>query len=92
MAGTDDADSRGDSNSDSEDDDEETNEIVQEAKLTSNTCRSIAYQEFLRFLELGCFGSPSQGYPTIVIILSTIPSPVCVELHDSDTHLLIKFQ
>ncbi|KAF9458921.1 hypothetical protein BDZ94DRAFT_1068633 [Collybia nuda] len=37
---------------------------------------SIAYQEFLRFLELGCSGSPLQGYPTVVIIISTIPSSV----------------
>ena len=38
--------------------------------------RSVAYENFLRFLELGCSGSPSQGYPTVVIILSTIPSTV----------------
>lgn len=38
--------------------------------------RSKAYSEFLQFLELGCSGSPTQGYPTIVIILSTIPSSV----------------
>lgn len=37
---------------------------------------SQAYKEFLQFLELGCFGSPVQGYPVIVIILSTIPSSV----------------
>lgn len=37
---------------------------------------SIAYREFLHFLELGCNGSPSQGYPAVVIILSTIPSSV----------------
>ena len=36
-----------------------------------------AYTEFLQFLELGCSGSPTQGYPTVVIILSTIPQTVC---------------
>ncbi|GLB39355.1 putative ring finger [Lyophyllum shimeji] len=38
--------------------------------------RSEAYQEFLRFLELGCNGSPLQGYPTVVIVVSTIPSSI----------------
>ncbi|KAK0452099.1 uncharacterized protein EV420DRAFT_1273820 [Desarmillaria tabescens] len=33
-----------------------------------------AYDEFLQFLQLGCSGSPIQGYPTVVIIISTIPS------------------
>ncbi|KAK0191944.1 hypothetical protein F5146DRAFT_1102178 [Armillaria mellea] len=35
-----------------------------------------AYDEFLRFLQLGCSGSPIQGYPTVVIIISTIPSSI----------------
>jgi len=39
-----------------------------------NMKSSGAYQEFLQFLELGCSGSPIQGYPTVVIVLSTIPS------------------
>lgn len=37
---------------------------------------SKAYPEFLQFLQLGCNGSPLQGYPTIIVILSTIPSTV----------------
>ncbi|KDQ60057.1 hypothetical protein JAAARDRAFT_32435 [Jaapia argillacea MUCL 33604] len=35
-----------------------------------------SYREFLQFLELGCSGSPLQGYPTVLVILSTIPSSV----------------
>ena len=35
--------------------------------------QSEAFREFLTFLSLGCYGSPVQGYPTVVIILSTIP-------------------
>lgn len=35
-----------------------------------------AYREFLEFLELGCGGSPLQGYPTIMIVISTLPSSV----------------
>ncbi|TDL24483.1 hypothetical protein BD410DRAFT_785971 [Rickenella mellea] len=34
---------------------------------------SESYREFLQFLQLGCSGSPIQGYPTILVILSTIP-------------------
>jgi hypothetical protein len=37
---------------------------------------SQAYQEFLQFLQLGCAGSPIQGFPIIVIVISTIPSSV----------------
>lgn len=37
---------------------------------------SPAYREFLQFLELGCSGSPLQGYPTIIVIISTIPPSV----------------
>jgi len=38
---------------------------------------SEAYREFLQFLELGCAGSPVDGYPTVLVVLSTIPSSVC---------------
>jgi hypothetical protein len=43
--------------------------------------KSLAYQEFLQFLELGCSGSPRDGYPIVVIVLSTIPSQVCSSSH-----------
>ncbi|RPD56966.1 hypothetical protein L226DRAFT_615267 [Lentinus tigrinus ALCF2SS1-7] len=35
---------------------------------------SQAYAEFLQFLATGCSGSPAQGYPAVLIIVSTIPS------------------
>jgi hypothetical protein len=41
-----------------------------------STKPSLSYQEFLQFLQLGCLGSPVQGYPAVVVILSTIPSSV----------------
>ena len=49
---------------------------------TPNTSKNIpkvshAYKEFLQFLELGCSGSPIQGYPAVLVILSTIPPSVC---------------
>ena len=37
---------------------------------------SNAYNEFRQFLELGCMNSPTQGYPAVLIILSTIPPSV----------------
>ena len=44
-----------------------------------------AYHDFLQFLELGCSGSPVQGYPTVVIVLSTIPPSVWLDFHESNT-------
>ncbi|KAI0042795.1 hypothetical protein FA95DRAFT_1682318 [Auriscalpium vulgare] len=38
--------------------------------------KSRAYAEFLQFLQLGCAGDPLQGYPTVLILLSTIPSSI----------------
>ncbi|RDB18704.1 E3 ubiquitin-protein ligase listerin [Hypsizygus marmoreus] len=59
--------------SDSEESDSEDNDR-RPAKVASMP--SIAYQEFLQFLESGCSGSPLQGYPTVIIIISTIPSSI----------------
>ncbi|KAG8972232.1 hypothetical protein FRB90_010275, partial [Tulasnella sp. 427] len=50
--------------SDADDDDQ--------APLTTN----VAYAEFLDFLKLGCGGSPIQGYPVVLIALSTIPEEI----------------
>lgn len=38
--------------------------------------KPAAYGDFLQFLQLGCNGSPVQGYPVVVIVLSTLSSPV----------------
>ena len=54
-----------------DDADDQSQDVSNEKKKASG-----AYQEFLQFLELGCSGSPIQGYPTVVIILSTIPPSV----------------
>lgn len=51
----------------------------------------LVYDNFLRFLELGCGGSPSQGYPTLVVILSTIPNEVrspCQHITPSSTFIV----
>jgi len=47
-----------------------------ESEADSGLPPSVAYKEFLRFLEMGCRGSPRQGYPALVIVLSTIPQSV----------------
>lgn len=54
-----------------EDDEEDDDDSPKHPSTTSG-----AYAEFLQFLQLGCSGSPVQGYPTVVVILSTMPSSI----------------
>jgi len=61
---------------DSEDGDKSQENHQKYERLPETIKPSLAYQDFLRFLQLGCSGSPVEGYPTVVIILSTIPSSV----------------
>ncbi|KAF8156982.1 hypothetical protein B0H34DRAFT_711453 [Crassisporium funariophilum] len=63
-------------NSGAESDGEEHLPTTPKDDVPSPPRTSQAYQEFLQFLQLGCSGSPLQGYPTVVIIVSTIPSVV----------------
>jgi E3 ubiquitin-protein ligase listerin len=37
---------------------------------------SPGFANLLQFLELGCGGSPIQGYPAVVLVISSIPSSV----------------
>ncbi|KAG9311744.1 hypothetical protein JVU11DRAFT_7987 [Chiua virens] len=37
---------------------------------------SEAYAEFLQFLELGCSGSPAEGYPLVLVVLAGIPTSI----------------
>ncbi|KAL5514390.1 hypothetical protein ACEPAG_2478 [Sanghuangporus baumii] len=62
-----------DSEEESDRDDTVENGDVIARVLASSSAQSEAFREFLTFLSLGCYGSPAQGYPTVVIILSTIP-------------------
>ncbi|KAG6865555.1 hypothetical protein C0991_001559 [Blastosporella zonata] len=64
-------DENGDEDSDSESSDVEAEKPPAPDAATKP---SAAYQEFLHFLELGCSGTPLQGYPTVVIVVSTISS------------------
>jgi len=63
-------------NNESEEEDEEVPKHSAQTRPVNGPRTSQAYREFLQFLELGCSGSPLQGYPAVLIILSTIPSSV----------------
>jgi hypothetical protein len=69
-----------DANSESEDDAKEGIEPREAKQSPAMVKSSPAYREFLRFLELGCSGSPLQGYPTVVVIISTLPPAVCTSV------------
>ncbi|KAH9835414.1 uncharacterized protein C8Q71DRAFT_765758 [Rhodofomes roseus] len=66
---------------DEDDSDTDEDERPRDAQANQST-NSVApappqaYREFLQFLELGCSGSPLQGYPTIIVIVSTIPPAI----------------
>jgi hypothetical protein len=74
-----DTETKGDESNEEEDGDEsdtEDNTKKPHPGGVNLTRPSRAYQEFLSFLESGCAGSPLQGYPAIMVIVSTIPSSV----------------
>lgn len=66
--------------SEHEDDDSDSNdgedEVAPKSTETLRESSRFFYDSFLRFLQLGCGGSPIQGYSTLVVILSTIPPEV----------------
>ena len=67
------------SESDEEDDGsgaEEEPEVQVASTNVAKDQRSQGFTDFLQFLELGCGGSPLQGYPTVLVILSSIPPSV----------------
>lgn len=57
------------------DSDDVANAITESAPNGQLT--SEAYTEFLQFLELGCSGSPIEGYPLVLVVLASIPKSVC---------------
>ena len=63
-----------------------------ESEADSGLPPSVAYKDFLRFLELGCRGSPRQGYPALVIVLSTISHSVRFTPNDVIVLFLISSQ
>lgn len=68
-------DDEGDEDEENEDEDGQPRE-AQAHDSAAPRVPSAAYREFLQFLELGCSGSPLQGYPTVIVIISTIPPSV----------------
>ena len=65
-----------------QEDDPDANNGGDDDEVYQSTGTSLAFKEFLQFLELGCSGVPVQEYPTVVIVLSTMPSSV----RDSCSH------
>jgi hypothetical protein len=65
-----------DKHEDGDDSDSDSEELEAKTSSTRKEHSSDAYREFLQFLELGCAGSPVDGYPTVLVVLSTIPSSV----------------
>lgn len=61
---------------DDDDSDSDSEELETRTPSTHKEHSSEAYREFLQFLELGCAGSPVEGYPMVLVVLSTIPSSV----------------
>ena len=70
------------SGSDEEDDGSSTEEEAVPTHVGKDR-RSPGFTDFLQFLELGCGGSPSQGYPAVIVILSSIPPSVGIQLAPS---------
>ncbi|CCM05109.1 uncharacterized protein FIBRA_07316 [Fibroporia radiculosa] len=72
---------------DSDDEDEDEDRISHVRIATGHSPSSgptQAYLEFLQFLQLGCSGSPLQGYPAVLVIISTIPSKILGTLPFTD--------
>ncbi|CAL1708694.1 unnamed protein product [Somion occarium] len=82
--------SEGDEDEENEDSEGE-NDTPKPQATTSTSPVSHAFQEFLGFLELGCSGSPLQGYPAIIIILSTISPAIFATVQEPLQTLFISF-
>ena len=83
-----------DDESDDEDDEEDANDELQETdgesaeKPAEAPVEQVryklgqqAYNQFLVYLQRGCNGCPSEGYPTVLVVLSTLPSEVSRCIH-----------
>lgn len=49
-----------------------------EEKKTPDSLGVKAYDQFLAYLQRGCNGCPNEGYPTVLVILSTLPADVSI--------------
>ncbi|KAF9477335.1 hypothetical protein BDN70DRAFT_881303 [Pholiota conissans] len=71
--------------SESEADSDGEQEAPKHASSSHPKVASPAYEEFLAFLRSGCSGSPLQGYPTVLIIVSSIPSSLIIATPSDST-------
>ncbi|KAI0777188.1 hypothetical protein BD413DRAFT_171550 [Trametes elegans] len=62
----------------SEDEEDAKGPLSKPSTSTPASSSSHAYHDFLQFLATGCSGSPIQGYPTVLVVLSTIPPSIIV--------------
>lgn len=83
-------DSSDESDKESEDENPVSAKPLQPSEDNTTTSKSnpAAYKEFLTFLSLGCYGSPLEGYPTLVVILSTLPPSIISPSLDTWTDFL----
>jgi hypothetical protein len=49
-----------------------------EEKQAPDTLGVKAYNQFLAYLQRGCNGCANEGYPTVLVILSTLPADVSI--------------
>lgn len=73
-----DSDAQSESDSVSETDSDSENDVANAVTQSppNGQLVSEAYMEFLQFLELGCSGSPMEGYPLVLVVLANIPKSV----------------
>lgn len=73
-----DSDAQSESDSESETDGDSENDVANAAAelFPNGHLVSEAYTEFLRFLGLGCSGSPIEGYPLVLVVLAGVPKSV----------------
>lgn len=57
-------------------DDDSDDEGELSTDVDTSTSYSMLYNDFLNFLRLACGGSPLEGYPAVIVILSTLPPQV----------------
>lgn len=73
-----DSDAESESDPESDTDGDSGNDVANATTepLPNGQPMSEAYTEFLQFLELGCAGSPIEGYPLVLVVLAGIPKSV----------------
>lgn len=66
---------------DDDDDNDEDEDEEEEEEADDGAAIKVypTFEAFLAFLESSCRGSAAQSYPLLVLLLSTLPTPVSTE-------------